>query len=183
MSDEIVKFIRKRDYRYVRELGKGGCGKTVLLYDDVIEQHFVCKKFDPADPSLKDSLFAGFMTEIRLMHQTYHPNVVRIFGYHVEPQLHLGYILMEHVEGETIDKYLVLYPDSFESVFRQTISAFCHLEENKILHRDLRYTNILVRNDGCVKVIDLGFGKAVKNNADFNKSLESAQASQQAQRR
>lgn len=171
MSEDIVKFIRRRDYRYVRELGKGGCGKTVLLHDDVIDQYFVCKKFEPSDPKLKEQLFPGFMNEIRLMHQTFHPNVVRVFGHHVEPQLHLGYILMEHVEGETIDKFISLNPDSFESVFRQTTAAFCHLEQNRILHRDLRYTNILVRNDGVVKVIDLGFGKEVKKNSDFNKSV------------
>lgn len=171
MSEDIVKFIRKRDYRYVRELGKGGCGKTVLLHDDVIDQYFVCKKFEPSDPKLKEQLFPGFMNEIRLMHQTFHPNVVRVFGYHVEPQLHLGYIIMENVEGESIDKFISLNPDSFESVFRQTIAAFCHLEQNRILHRDLRYTNILVRNDGVVKVIDLGFGKEVKKNSDFNKSV------------
>jgi serine/threonine-protein kinase len=78
---------------------------------------------------------------------------------------------MENVEGESIDKFLSLNPDSFDSVFRQTIAAFCHLEQNRILHRDLRYTNILVRNDGVVKVIDLGFGKEVKKNSDFNKSV------------
>lgn len=171
MSEDIIKFIRKRDYRYVRELGKGGCGKTVLLHDDIIDQYFVCKKFDPSDPGLKEQLFSGFMNEIRLMHQTFHPNVVRVFGYHVEPQAHLGYILMEHVEGETIDKFLSLNPDRFESVFRQTVAAFCYLEQNQILHRDLRYTNILVRNDGVVKIIDLGFGKEVKKNSDFNKSV------------
>ncbi len=171
MSEDIVKFIRRRDYKYIKELGHGSCGKTVLLYDDVIEQHFVCKKFEPEDPGLKEEMYPGFMNEIRLMHQTYHPNLVRIFGYHVEPQHHIGYILMEYVEGETVDKYIALNRDGFESVFRQTVAAFRHLEENNILHRDLRNTNILVRNDGTVKVIDLGFGKSIKTDADFKKSV------------
>jgi len=171
MSEDIVKFIRRRDYKYIKELGRGGCGKTVLLYDDVIEQHFVCKKFEPEDPGLKEELYPGFMNEIRLMHQAYHPNCVRIFGYHIEPQHHIGYIIMEYVEGETVDKYIRLNRDAFESVFRQTVAAFRHLEDNSILHRDLRNTNILVRNDGTVKVIDLGFGKSVKTETDFKKSV------------
>ncbi len=81
MPDDIVKFVRSRDYRLIRELGRGGCGRTVLLHDDQIDEHFVCKKYDPSDVGLKEDLFEGFMTEIKLMHGVYHPNVVRIFSY------------------------------------------------------------------------------------------------------
>jgi serine/threonine-protein kinase len=46
-ENEVISFLRKRDYRFVRELGQGACGKTVLLYDDQIEEYFVCKKYLP----------------------------------------------------------------------------------------------------------------------------------------
>jgi len=62
------------------DLGKGGCGRTVLLLEDIINEHFVCKKFDPSSLAHKDELFKGFMNEIRLMHRVFHPNVVRIFN-------------------------------------------------------------------------------------------------------
>lgn len=105
------------------------------------------------------------------MHRVFHRNVARIFGYHVVPEKHLGYIIMEYVEGETIDNHLKTSPENLNSVFRQTIAAFCHLEECGILHRDLRYQNVLVSSDGVVKVIDLGFGKAVTGLEDFSKSI------------
>jgi eukaryotic-like serine/threonine-protein kinase len=171
MSDGIIKFVRRRDYQYIRELGAGGFGKTVLLLDDVIDQHFVCKKYAPSDSALTEPLFDNFMNEIKLMHRVFHQNVARIFGYHAQPSQFAGYIIMEYVEGETIGKHVAAAPDSLGSVFRQILEAFCHLEECGVLHRDIRPENILVRSDGVVKVIDLGFGKAVESNDDFNKSI------------
>lgn len=171
MPEDIVRFTRNRDYRLVRELGRGGCGRTVLLHDDVIDEHFVCKKYDPSDTALKEELFQGFMTEIKLMHGVYHPNVVRIFNYHVIPHRHLGFITMEYVAGQPIDKYVEAYPKSLPAVFRQVVSAFCHLWECKILHRDIRPQNLLVSDEGAVKLIDLGFGKRIETNTDFAKSI------------
>jgi len=81
------------------------------------------------------------------------------------------YIIMEYVDGEPIDSYLVQFPEQISSVFRQTIAAFCHLEECGILHRDLRFQNVLVSKEGTVKVIDLGFGKEVRENEDYKKSI------------
>lgn len=78
---------------------------------------------------------------------------------------------MEYIEGETIDKYLISKPEDFLSVFRQTLNAFAHLEKCRILHRDIRYQNLLVRSDGTLKVIDLGFGKTVIGDDDFISSI------------
>jgi serine/threonine-protein kinase len=51
------------------------------------------------------------------------------------------------------------------------LEGFCHLEAKNILHRDIRPQNILVRSDGGVKIIDLGFGKKIDHSADFDKSI------------
>ena len=47
MQDKIVEFLRQRDYKFVKELGQGACGKTVLLHDDMNDEYFVCKKYCP----------------------------------------------------------------------------------------------------------------------------------------
>jgi serine/threonine-protein kinase len=57
------------------------------------------------------------------------------------------------------------------TVFRQTVDGFAYLEERHILHRDIRPGNLLVRQDGIVKIIDLGFGKRVQATKDFDKSI------------
>ena len=105
-STSVVRFLRRRDYSMVKELGRGACGKTVLLYDQQIDEHFVCKKYVPSSEDHRQDLFAGFVREIKLLHKVLHPNVVRIFNYYLYPEQFSGYILMEHVDGPDVDDYL-----------------------------------------------------------------------------
>ena len=82
---EIVHFLRSRDYKFVKELGLGACGKTVLLDDDQIGQRFVCKKYSPYDESEREILFKNFVREIKLLHLLQHTNLVRVFNYYLYP--------------------------------------------------------------------------------------------------
>jgi eukaryotic-like serine/threonine-protein kinase len=155
----------------VRELGSGACGKTVLLLDDLIDEYFVCKKFSPSSENLRTELFENFIREIKLLHKLHHENVVRVFNYYLYPDQFTGYILMEFVDGVDVSDYIANNPEQANSLFVQAISGFAYLESQGILHRDIRQTNVLVRTDGTVKVIDLGFGKRIQNSQDFDKSI------------
>ncbi len=170
-QDEIIQFIRRRDYVFVRELGKGACGRTVLLYDNQINEHFVCKKFTPYSESDRKELFANFVREIKILHRVYHHNVVRVFNYYLYPDKFTGFILMEFVDGLEIGNYLAQQPEMINEVFLQSINGFKYLEENNILHRDIRPANLIVSSDGTVKIIDFGFGKQIQDSQDFDKSV------------
>ncbi len=171
MSDNVIEFVRKRNYVLVRELGQGACGKTVLLRDDVIDELFVCKKYSPYYEEHKQEFFDNFLREIKLLHDVYHQNVVRVFNYHLYPEKLTGYILMEYIDGSDLDEYVRKTPSALADIFIQTIKGFCHLESRNILHRDIRPMNLMVTNDGTVKIIDLGFGKRVEVADDFDKSI------------
>lgn len=155
----------------VRELGAGACGRTVLLHDDQIDEHFVCKKYYPFSESLRTELFANFTREIKLLHQVHHPNVVRVFNYYLYPDQFTGYLLMEFVNGADVDDFISSHPEKINDVFFQTLNGFGHLEQAGILHRDIRPGNLMVTNDGVVKIIDLGFGKQISESKDFDKSI------------
>lgn len=170
-NDQVVEFLRKHDYKLVRELGQGACGKTVLLYDEYIDTHFVCKKYVPFSEERREELFLGFVKEVKLLHQLYHDNVVRIFNHYLYPEHYTGYILMEFIDGSDIDKYIAHSPENVNDVFLQTIAGFTYLEKTGILHRDIRPGNVMVSGDGVVKIIDLGFGKKIRNSKDFAKSI------------
>lgn len=167
----IVPFLRRRDYRLLKELGKGGCGKTVLLRDEFIDQLYVCKKYEPPTEAQRQLLFEHFVKEVKLLHDLSHRNVVRVYNHYLYPDHCAGYILMEYVDGLTIDKYIAQHPDAINEVFLQTIAGFCYLEQVGVLHRDVRVQNLMVRNDGVLKIIDLGFGKRVSAPRDFAKSI------------
>jgi serine/threonine-protein kinase len=166
-----VTFLRQRDYQFVKELGQGACGRTVLLHDDLIDEYFVCKKYQPFAETHREQLFKNFVREIKLLHQLQHENVVRVFNYYLYPDKFTGYILMEFIDGLAIEDYVSQQPERTNSLFLQTVSGFRYLESRSILHRDIRPGNVLVRSDGAVKIIDLGFGKSVQTSADFDKSI------------
>lgn len=168
---DVIKFIRQRDYQFIRELGGGACGRTVLLYDNQINEYFVCKKFVPYSELQRSTLYNNFVRETKILHQVYHENVLRVFNYYHYPDQYTGYILMEYVDGATIGDYLREHPEVVNELFLQAISGFRYLEQNNILHRDIRPGNLMVRADGMLKIIDFGFGKIVSNVEDFDKSI------------
>jgi len=133
-SGSIIPFLRRRDYVFVKALGQGACGETVLLRDDLIDSFFVCKKYSPFDESLRQELFKNFLREIKLLHEVHHQNVVRVFNYYVYPDKWTGYILMEYVEGNDVEEHLRSQPETVNEVFLQTIEGFAYLEACQILH-------------------------------------------------
>ncbi len=171
MNKNVIEFVKKREYLLVKELGQGACGKTVLLKDDVIDELFVCKKYSPYHKEHKQEFFSNFLREIKLLHDVYHQNVVRIFNYYIYPEILTGYILMEYIDGANVEDYIKHNPEKLPDVFNQAIRGFCHLEARNILHRDIRPMNLMVNNDGVVKIIDLGFGKQIEISDDFEKSI------------
>lgn len=165
-----IEFIKTKDYKYIDEIGQGGTGRTILIKDETIDEIFVCKKYSPYYEEDVDEYFDYFKDEIKILHILYHKNIVRVFNYYLYPELKTGYILMEYIQGKTVSEYLIENPNKIEDIFNQVIEGFRYLEENNILHRDIRPENFIVSNNGILKIIDFGFGKVT----DFktkNKSI------------
>ena len=171
MDKEVISFIRQKDYKYIKAIGRGGLGRTVLLQDPEIDEVFVCKKYEPIQGIESQEYYKNFVNEIKCLFLLYHRNIVRVFNYYLYPTKTTGYILMEYIKGVIISEYIEENPEAINDIFIQTIEGFKYLEERKILHRDIRNENILVNSDGVVKIIDFGFGKQIEKIEDFNKSI------------
>ena len=61
MAERLIEFLRVKDYLLEQQLGQGACGLTVVLYDPVINERFVCKKYSPIREDLKNVLFLNFV--------------------------------------------------------------------------------------------------------------------------
>ncbi len=159
-SGEEIKFCKPKSYEFIRALKHGGTGKTILMRDTIINETFVCKKYEPEQEEYRDEFYNRFVDEIKIMYSVHNNNIVRIFDYFLYPKNKTGYIIMENIEGRDIDEYFQFEEgEHINSVFVQIINAFAYLEQNKILHRDVRAGNVLIDNSGTVKIIDFGFGK------------------------
>lgn len=170
---DILSFIQSKDFKYIKSIGQGGTGQTILLKDEITEFEFVCKKYVPIQEEYRNQFFQRFIEEIKIMYPLYHKNIVRIYNYFLYPNYKTGYILMEYVIGTNIRDYLFHKATTeFENLFLELIEAFKYLEENKVLHRDIRPSNILVTEQGHIKLIDFGFGKKLSNtNIDEQASI------------
>ena len=171
MKPKTIEFLRSKDFTFVKNIGQGGTGRTVLIKDEIINELFVCKKYSPVYEEDKAKYFNYFVNEIKILFKTNHRNIVRVFNYYLYPDQLTGYILMEYIEGLNIVEFIDKNPDSLNEVFVQVIEGFCNLEQNFILHRDIRPENFIVTNSGIVKIIDFGFGKRLESALDTGKSV------------
>lgn len=175
-NGDIVSFLKQKDYKMINNnLGSGSFGKTVLLQDPFIDELFVAKMYQPEYEEIKEKFFANFLDEIKILYKLNHPNVVRIYNYYAYEKECTGYILMEYIEGQNIEDYFKGYvglfePISLDMVFTQLIEGFSYIEKQGIIHRDIREGNILIDNNGTVKIIDFGIGKIFEK-SDENDSL------------
>jgi serine/threonine-protein kinase len=176
-NGDIIPFIKQKDYIMVnKDLGGGSFGKTVLLHDPFIDELFVAKKYEPEFEEIKVKFYKNFLDEIKILYKLNHKNIVRIYNYYAYEEIFTGYILMEYVEGVDIGKYItdylgILDPISLDNLFIQLIDAFCYIEERSIIHRDIREGNILIDNDGTVKIIDFGIGKVSDKTSNCDDSI------------
>jgi serine/threonine-protein kinase len=179
-NGDIIPFLKTKDYEMINNnLGGGAFGTTVLLRDPFIDELFVAKKYDPIDLIDKKEFYTTFLQEIKILYSINHPNIVRIFSYYPYESQLTGYIIMEYINGKTLDKYLSPYDDSnrdypdTDGVFKQLINGFVYLEEHNIIHRDIRERNIMVNSDGIAKIIDFGLGKTFHPAETSDDSLKS----------
>lgn len=175
-NGDMVSFLKQKDYKMINNnLGSGSFGKTVLLQDPFIDELFVAKMYQPEYEEIKEKFFANFLDEIKILYKLNHPNVVRIYNYYAYEKECTGYILMEYIEGQNIEEYFKGYiglfdPISLDMVFTQLVEGFSYIEKQGIIHRDIREGNILIDNNGTVKIIDFGIGKIFEK-SDENDSL------------
>ena len=106
-----------------------------------------------------NNLYRGLIIkEFDILVSLNHPNIVRCYG--IEEVEDLGLcIIMEYVDGVTLDKFLETKPSSAQrrKVVKQILNAMDYYHELQLVHRDLKPSNILITNNAHnVRIIDFG---------------------------
>ena len=172
-NGDVIKYDVKKNFTYIKPLGAGGTGDTYLFKDETTEMLFAIKKYVPKDMRFVDDHYKRFVDEIKILFNISHPNIVRIYNYYLYPTAKTGYLQMEYVDGKSIDQFA---PDPWDAkdwndIFSEVISAFEYLEQNHILHRDIRSANIMITKNNDVKIIDFGFGKQSEGTSKEENSI------------
>ena len=152
-------------YELGDRLGHGGMA-TVFLAEDTKLGRPVAIKVLADNLAHDDDFRERFMREARLAAQLDHPNVVQVFD--VSGAEDRPFIVMEHVGGGTlgdlIERRRDLDAEEALDVLIQGCRGLGHAHERKLVHRDVKPHNLLIRDsDGCVKVADFGIARAAED--------------------
>jgi len=156
-------------YQLLRELGKGATGK-VYLADDPFAKRKVAVKvaFPQALKADEDSAMykSMFLNEAALAGKLNHPHIVQIYDAVVEDKY--SYIVMEYVEGGTLEKFCkpdaLLETREVAEIIFKCVRALAFAQTIGLTHRDIKPGNILHKEGTEIKIAD--FGAAINKVAD-----------------
>src|SRR5262249_31954092 len=108
-----------------------------------------------------EEIVARFRHERQILASLDHPNIARLLDGGTTAD-GLPYFVMEHIEGQPIDDYCNTHKLTINerlNLFRTVCAAVHYAHQNLVVHRDLKPTNILVTEDGTLKLLDFGIAK------------------------
>lgn len=148
-------------YRVVSELGRGGMGNVYLAErdDEAFKKRVAIKIVRRGMDSAE--ILSRFRHERQILASLDHPNIARLLDGGTTAE-GMPYFVMEHIEGQPIDDYCEAHQlktaERLE-LFRTVCAAVHYAHQNLVIHRDIKPTNILVTEDGTVKLLDFGIAK------------------------
>ncbi len=147
----------------IKELIGGGGMSNVYLARDMILDRDIAIKMLRYDFSNEEELRRRFQREALSTTSLAHPNIVNIFD--VGEEGAIPYLVMEYVPGKTLKEYIIeqspIAPERAVKIMKQLASALAHAHHNQIVHRDIKPQNILMDEEGNVKISDFGIAMAL----------------------
>src|SRR5262249_41919157 len=155
-------------YTLDRPIGHGGMGTVWLAHrsDGRFEGQTAVKLLNAA--LVGHPMERRFAREGSVLARLEHPNIARLLDAGVAAGSQ-PYLVLEYVRGERIDLYCEKRNLNIEQrvrLFLDVLAAVAHAHRNLVVHRDLKPTNILVTDDGVVKLLDFGVAALLSSSAD-----------------
>jgi serine/threonine protein kinase len=145
-------------YRVKSELGRGGMGAVYLAEQPGLGREVAIKELiqSAADPVA----LQRFLQEAQVMARTSHPNLVQVHD--LELMGTANYIILEFVRGKSLREVLVrgpLAPPQVFAVMHGVLQALDYAHKHSVVHRDMKPENVLLSDEGMVKVADFGIAR------------------------
>ena len=149
-------------YKIVKSIGEGGMANVYLAEDTILDRKVAIKvlRGDLADD---EKFIRRFQREAQSVANLSHPNIVEVYDVEEEEGQH--YIVMEYIEGKTLKQLLqkrgALTLSEVIDIMLQLTDGLAHAHEAYIIHRDIKPQNIMIQDDGLVKITDFGIAMAL----------------------
>jgi serine/threonine-protein kinase len=168
--DPLVGRTLEGRYRLLERIARGGMSTVYAAVDERLDRYVAVKVMSSAlcaDPKFSDR----FAREARAAARLTHLNTVSVYdqGQDVGADGHHVFLVMELVQGRTLRDLLRerhrLSPAEAVSIMEPVLSALAAAHRAGLVHRDVKPENILLSDDGIVKVADFGLARAVESDA------------------
>ncbi len=161
----IVKGAKINDrYSIIRTLGEGGMANVYLAYDTILDRN-VAVKVLRGDLANDEKFVRRFQREALSASNLYHPNIVQIYDFDKSDEEY--YIVMEYVEGRTLKQLLKkrgsLTITEVIDIMSQITDGMAHAHDSYIVHRDIKPQNIMILDNGMIKITDFGIAMALNS--------------------
>jgi len=148
-------------YEIAEKLGAGGMA-VVYRAQDALLQRPVTVKVLRGEFAADENVVRRFRREAQAAAALSHPNIVGVYDVGRQEEIH--YIVMEYIQGKTLKEVIAdrgpLPADEAVRVARQIAEALKHAHAHRIIHRDVKPHNVLITDEGRVKVTDFGIAGA-----------------------
>src|SRR5213080_3685608 len=144
-------------YRVKGELGRGGMGAVYLAEQPGLGREVAIKELiQSADPLA----LRRFLQEAQVMARTSHPNLVQVHD--MELQGNINYLVLEFIRGRSLRDWMnqsEIPPPQVFAVMHGVLQALDYAHRHAIVHRDMKPENVLISDEGMVKVTDFGIAR------------------------
>lgn len=157
-------------YKIIEKIGEGGMGVVYRAFDTHLDRQVAIKVLPP--DKIKDSESKQrFVQEAKSASALCHPNIVVVHD--IASDQGLDFIVMEIVEGQSLNQLIkrkgLKLPEALKYAV-QIADGLSKAHTANIIHRDLKPTNIMVTNEGLVKILDFGLAKLMQKEINVEPS-------------
>ena len=151
-------------YEVIRSIGEGGMANVYLGYDTILDRNVAIKVLR-GDLSNDEKFVRRFQREALSASSLAHPNIVEMYDVGEDDGTY--YIVMEYVDGKTLKQLLkkrgTLTLSEAIDIMSQLTDGMAHAHDSYIIHRDLKPQNIMIKDDGQIKITDFGIAMALNS--------------------
>ncbi len=151
-------------YEIIKTIGEGGMANVYLANDTILDRKVAIKVLR-GDLSNDEKFIRRFKREALSVSNLSHPNIVEVYDVGEEDGNY--YIVMEYIEGKTLKQLLqkrgALTLNEVIDIMTQLTDGLAHAHEAYIIHRDIKPQNIMIEDNGLVKITDFGIAMALNS--------------------
>lgn len=167
-------------YKILELLGRGAWGTVYRAHHCLLDIIVAIKILSPALIHPGKNAPMRFMREARHLAKLRHPNIVALYDVDIDQASGCYYIVMEYIKGQTLtqimeEKSLAKEHFSFNQVVdigNKICSALALVHEQGIIHRDIKPQNIMLPDNGPIKLTDFGLAKSINAEIALTRSGE-----------